>query len=57
VVDGWSNGRSWNRATNLVFRWIHALLNSQPAFTLFHLCYVASRDNPADGPSRGVFPS
>lgn len=57
VVDGWSNGRSRNRPTNLVFRRIHAFLDSQPAFTSFHLRYVASRDNPADGPSRGVFPS
>jgi hypothetical protein len=42
VVDGWSNGRSRNRATNLVFRRIHTLLNSRPAFTSFHLCYVTS---------------
>lgn len=57
VVDGWRNGRSRNRATNLVFRRIQHLLDSQDNFSSFHLRYVPSQDNPADEPSRGIFPS
>lgn len=56
VINGWKNGRSRNRATNLVFRRIHELLESQGHGTSFHLCYVPSSANPADGPSRGIFP-
>ena len=55
VVEGWWTGRSRNSQTNEVFKRIHLLLN-------LHGCYVYTRyvqgtTNPADGPSRGVFPS
>lgn len=56
VVSGWKNGRSRNWATNLVFCRIHKRLKSQDDGTSFHLCYIPSNNNPADGPSRGVFP-
>lgn len=56
VVNAWKNGKSRNRETNLVFRRIHDLLESHDNTSSFHLCYVPSRDNPADGPSRGIFP-
>lgn len=56
VVNGWKNHRSRNRATNLVFRRIHSLLESIGGGTSFHLQYVPSADNPADDPSRGIFP-
>ena len=55
VVDGWKKGRSRNTPTNATFRRIHDLLASPPrrVFTK----YVASADNPADGPSRGKNPA
>jgi hypothetical protein len=54
VVDSWKKGRSRNTPTNATFRRIHNVLASPPrrVFTK----YVASADNPADGPSRGKFP-
>jgi hypothetical protein len=54
VVDGWKKGRSRNTPTNATFRRIHNVLASPPrrVFTK----YVASTDNPADGPSHGKFP-
>lgn len=56
IVNGWRNGRSRNWATNLVFRRIYDRLECISPNVSFHLCYVPSADNPADGPSRGVFP-
>ena len=54
VVEGWWKGRSRNWETNKVFRRIHDLAD-------FHQCtfitrYIASRENPADAPSRGLYP-
>lgn len=54
VVEGWWSGRSRNRQVNEVFKRIHLLLS-------IHGCtvytrYVPSASNPADGPSRGIFP-
>ena len=54
VVEGWWSGRSRNHQVNEIFKRIHLLLN-------LHRCaaytrYVLSASNPADGPSRGVFP-
>lgn len=54
IVNGWKNGRSRNWATNLVFQRTRQLLDSVGSSA--HLCYVPSQDNPADGPSRGVYP-
>jgi hypothetical protein len=57
VVDGWRTGRSRNWATNGVFRQLHSLCDRLGGRVSFHLQYVASGNNPADGPSRGLFPS
>lgn len=54
VVEGWWNGRSRNRHVNAVFRRIHTLLDQH--HTRVHTKYVASASNPADDPSRGVYP-
>ena len=53
VVEGWWKGRSRNKPTNDIFRDIHALTEEESVF--FHTRYVPSKDNPADGPSRGVY--
>ena len=55
VVEGWGNGRSKNRQINNVFRRLHLLAASPPGHS-FHTRYVPSKDNPADGPSRGIYP-
>lgn len=52
VVEGWWNGRSRNRPTNLVFRSIHQLITSNRFHV--HTRYVTSADNPADPFSRGI---
>jgi hypothetical protein len=57
VVEGWWNGRSRNRAINRVFRRIHFLLSERPMGDRVHTVYVKSERNPADGPSRGIYPS
>ena len=54
VVEGWWTGRSRNAQVNEVFKRIHFCLS-------LHECtaytrYVTSASNPADGPSRGIFP-
>ncbi|KDQ18961.1 hypothetical protein BOTBODRAFT_91579, partial [Botryobasidium botryosum FD-172 SS1] len=54
VVEGWWKGRSKNQPTNLVFRRLHDTLGSRGLSCITR--YVASGDNPADGPSRGVYP-
>jgi len=54
VVEGWWKGRSRNWETNKVFRRIHDLANTHQC--LFITRYVASRENPADDPSRGIYP-
>jgi hypothetical protein len=55
VVEGWWTGRSRNAETNGVFRRIHALLEKND--TILKTKYVNTNHNPADGPSRGIFPS
>jgi hypothetical protein len=55
VVEGWWKGRSRNWETNKVFRRIHDLADTHQC--LFITRYVASRENPADAPSRGLYPS
>jgi len=54
IVEGWWAGQSRNRASNEVFKCVHRVLTSAKCSVL--TCYVPSRDNPADGPSRGVYP-
>ena len=54
VVEGWWKGRSRNWETNKVFRRIHDLADTHQC--LFITRYVASRENPADAPSRGLYP-
>ena len=54
VVEGWWSGRSRNQQVNEIFKRIHLHLS-------LHKCsvytqYVPSASNPADGPSRGIFP-
>ena len=53
VVEGWWKGRSRNKPTNEIFRHIHALVEMQNVH--FHSRYVPSKENPADGPSRGEY--
>ena len=55
VVEGWWKGRSRNWETNKVFRRIHDLADTHQCS--FITRYVASRENPADGPSRGLYPA
>lgn len=57
IVNAWRNGRSRNWETNIIFCWIHEHLDQFNRQVSFHLCYVPSRDNLADGSSRGIFPS
>jgi hypothetical protein len=54
VVEGWWKGRSRNWETNKVFRRIHDLANAHQC--VFITRYVPSRENPADAPSRGLYP-
>ena len=54
VVEGWWSGRSRNEQTNEVFKRIHLILGIHGC--VVHTRYVPSASNPADGPSRGIFP-
>lgn len=54
VVEGWWSGRSRNAETNKVFRRIHELLETQG--TVLTTRYVNTTRNPADDPSRGIYP-
>ena len=54
VVEGWWSERSRNQQVNEVFKRIHLLL-SQHECAIFTR-YVPSATNPADEPSRGIFP-
>ena len=54
VVEGWWTGRSRNSETNRVFRRIHKLLEECDAILTTR--YVNTAQNPADGPSRGIYP-
>ncbi|OBZ73565.1 hypothetical protein A0H81_06526 [Grifola frondosa] len=54
VVEGWWNGRSRNRQVNAVFRRVHAKLDD--CGCVAHSRYVVSASNPADDPSRGIYP-
>jgi hypothetical protein len=54
VIEGWWTGRSRNAETNRVFRRIHELL--EEGNTTLITRYVSTTQNPADGPSRGIYP-
>ena len=54
VVEGWWTGRSRNAETNRVFRRIHGLLDEKDVVLATR--YVNTAHNPADNPSRGIFP-
>ena len=54
VVEAWKNGRSRSWQVNLVFRRVHAFLTTKKCNV--HVEYIASEANPADKPSRGLFP-
>ena len=54
VVEGWWKKSSPNRPTNKVFRRILEL--SEKNDRTIYTRYVPSANNPADGPSRGIFP-
>ena len=54
VVEGWWTGRSRNSETNKVFRRIHEVLAD--CNTVLTTRYVSSGQNPADDPSRGIYP-
>lgn len=56
VVEGWWKGRHRNRKVNAVFRCIHETIRSVPRRFAIHTTYMASEFNPADGPSRGIYP-
>lgn len=54
VVEGWWNRHSRNRPTNNTFKRIHSAL--EKANCTAHTKYIPSGDNPADGPSHGIYP-
>lgn len=54
VVEGWWTGRSRNAETNKVFRRIHRLVDENVSFLTTR--YVNTAHNPADNPSRGIYP-
>ena len=54
VVEGWWRGRSQNWETNKVFCCIHSIADTHQC--TFITCYITSRENPADTPSRGLYP-
>ena len=56
VVEGWQNGRSWNSTINTVFRQLHSLFGIDDPQHSFHPVYIPSGSNPADSPSRGIYP-
>ena len=54
VVEGWWSGRSRNPQTNRIFRRIHETLDANNSVLITR--YVHTSLNPADGPSRGIYP-
>jgi hypothetical protein len=56
IVEGWWNFRSRNRASNDVFKRIHTFLEQFHYSFSIHTAYVPSECNPADPPSRGLYP-
>jgi hypothetical protein len=56
VVEGWWKGRHRNREVNAVFRRVHEIIRSVPRRFAIRTTYVPSEHNPADEPSRGIYP-
>ena len=54
VIEGWWSGKSRNPETNRVFKRLHRLLEEHDSFLATE--YVNTNQNPADGPSRGIYP-
>ena len=54
VIEGWWKRCSANRPTNHVFQCILQL--SEDCGRMVHTRYIPSTPNPADAPSRGVYP-
>ena len=54
VIDGWKRGRSRNPRINEIFKRVTKL--SRDTGIVIHTRYVRSARNPADGPSRGIYP-
>ena len=55
IVEGWPNGRSRNKQVNNSFKRMHATLQDSRCQVITR--YVPSENNPADPPSRGIYPS
>ena len=55
ILDGWHIGRHHNHPVNSVFKSIHAFLESAQHILSILPHYVASAENPADLPSRGIY--
>ncbi|KIK80554.1 hypothetical protein PAXRUDRAFT_158369 [Paxillus rubicundulus Ve08.2h10] len=56
IVEGWWNGRHHNTETNQIFRRVHDFLTEASHILNIRAKYIPSASNPADGPSRGIFP-
>jgi len=57
IIESWRVGRHRNKLVNEVFKRIHTFLASQSTNVIsVHAAFVPSERNPADGPSRGIYP-
>ncbi|KAJ8455566.1 hypothetical protein ONZ45_g18907 [Pleurotus djamor] len=56
VIDAWKKCKSRNREVNQVFKRISRAINVAPGLMSVSATYVPSELNPADGPSRFIFP-
>jgi len=52
MVERWSQ----NSPVNEIFKRLHSFIGINDPLHSFHTAYVASKSNPADGPSRGIYP-
>lgn len=57
IIEGWRNGRSRSTSVNTVFKRIFGYIYDSPTSYSVHPTYVESKNNPADGPSRGIYGS
>ena len=55
VIESWCIGRHRNRAVNEIFKHLHSLLEASNNVRSVTPYYIPSADNPADGPSRGLY--
>ena len=55
VIESWRVGRHRNRAINEIFKHLHSLLEISDNVHSVTPRYIPSADNPADGPSRGLY--